>query len=161
VVREAIAFSKERDLFPPQRPNGNELTDTRYLYILAGESLEPAVFAVSSTKLKTYKNLMARYHNWRVVNSKGDKVQPPLAALRIKLTSYDDVAGGHDFMNLTMEPAVGNDLNSSMLAPNDERLQIALKVVDDFDASRIKVDYAAERVAKEPTRDAEVFDNAF
>ena len=149
VVREAIRFSREQDIWPIQRENGNELTDTRYLYVLAGESLEAAVFAVSSKKLKTYKALMARHHNWRVEGSDGKKKQPALCMLRIKFTSFDDSAGGFDFSNLIMEPAVNNDLNASILPVDDPRVVVGLQVAQDFDNSKIKVDYEGERGAKD------------
>lgn len=157
VVREALAYSKQEDIFPPVRPNGNELTDTRYLYVLAGRALEPAVFAISSKKMKTYKDLMAKYHNWRVLNSKGEKVQPPLCSLRVRCRSFDDHAKGHDFQNLILEPAVDGDMNKSLLPPDDPRVKIGLQVVEDFEQSRIKVDYAGERDAK----DADIDDGAF
>ena len=153
-VREAIALSKQEDVWPIRRPNGNELTDTRYLYILAGESLEPAVFAISSKKLKTYKDFMARYHPWRVETPSGKKVQPALCMVRIKCTSFDDHAQGHDFSNLIMEPAVYNDLNASILSLDDPRVVAGLQVADQFDASNIKVDYAGEREAS--VKDAEI-----
>ena len=145
IVREAIAYSKQEDIWPIRRPNGNELIDTRYLYVLAGEATEAAVFAISSKKLKTYKNLMARIHNFRVLNSAGERVQPPLCAIRILCSSFDDSAKGHDFSNLTLEPAVDNDLAKSLLPMDDPRVKIGLQVADDFDNSRLKVDYAGER----------------
>lgn len=153
-VREALAHSKENDLFPPQRSNGNELTDTRYLYVLVGDNLEPAVFAISSKKLKTYKDLMAKYHSWRVLNSNGKKVQPSLCMFRVKCTSFDDHAAGFDFSNLIMAPAVNNSLDDSVLSPDDPRVVAGLAVADLYDANKIKVDYAGEHEA----RDAEVID---
>lgn len=144
-VREAIAHSKQNDIWPIKRPNGNELQDTRCLYVLAGDGVDPAVFSISSKKLKTYKNLMARIHNFRVVNSKGERVQPALCQHRIKCSSFDDSSKGHDFSNLTMEPAVDNDLAQSLLPFDDPLVKIGLQVADDFDNSRLKVDYAAER----------------
>ena len=148
IVREAIAYSKQEDIWPIQRPNGNELTDTRYLYVLAGKSLDPAVFAISSKKLRTYKDLMADHYKCRVETPSGEKKQPPLCSVLVKCTSFDDVGQGHDFKNLIMEPAINNDIHDSLLPLDDPRVVAGIKVVEQFKASSIKVDYAGERNAE-------------
>ena len=162
VVREAEAHSKLNDIWPIERPNKNRIVDTRYLYVLVGDCLEPAVMAISSSKLKNFKNSykekMSIYHRCRVKNSNGDKVKPPLCMIRFIVKSFDDVGKGEDFSNLKMFFAVDDNINKSIRSFDDPIVKLGIQVAEDFNNSNIQVDYAEERVDSDEVIDVKVFE---
>lgn len=68
---------KNRDMLP----NGNELIDTRYLYVLIkGDNgdFNPAVISFAKTGSKTVKTIMSRARNLRITKADGTKISAPL-----------------------------------------------------------------------------------
>lgn len=71
-------------------PNGNDLVETYYAYLIlvdAQGNPTPAVLSCSSTRIKSYKAMMTKANMIMVPAPGGGKVKPPLFAHKFRLTT--------------------------------------------------------------------------
>jgi hypothetical protein len=112
--KESTVFGKYKT------PAGNDLIETFYITGMihrslnideqAAGSIEPAVIAFSSTKIKVYKSIMTRLRTFQ--NGK-----PPLFAHRLIITTSGEKNDRGEFYNFSVKPAVNNDLAQSLIPP--------------------------------------------
>lgn len=112
-------------------PDGNDLVETFYLYGVAIKpegDVEPVVIGFTSTKIKVYKKFMTRVNMFQL-NQGGRKIQPPLFAHRVKLTTASEKNNKGQFHNFALSSAEGS-LKDSLLPPDDERFMAAKQLRD-------------------------------
>jgi len=110
-------------------PDGNELVETYYAYlILNGEDGPlPAVLSCSSTRIKPYKAMMTKANMIMVPTPDGRKVKPPLFAHKFRLTT--EKRKNNDGEWHTFVVAFDSDDKSAAkarLAPDDPLFQAAV-----------------------------------
>lgn len=147
VYYEAKNYSAAEGFWPWRLPNGNELVETVNLYLLipSKNGIEPVVMPISSTKFKTYSDLMDKFDRYRVELSNGKLVKPPMCIHRIKLSSFDDEGKGNEFSGLLMEGAANNNLDEGMLKKDDPRYIAGKLLAQQFKEGKVEVDYDAEK----------------
>lgn len=108
-------------------PNGNDLIETFYVYgvMITETSVEQAVIAFTSTKIKAYKRWMSRAHTIQVALPDGRRVPAPLFAHRYRLTTVKEKNNKGEFYNFVIE-FDGVDANACRLGPDNEVFQQAV-----------------------------------
>jgi len=115
---QATEFGKYR------LPNGNELGETFYLYAVT-EGGGMIVVPFRSTKIKVYKQWNTRLRMFTVTDAEGRKVNPPMFAHHVRVTSVAQENAKGKFFNLVLEPAKKQMLES-MLRPEHPLFQAAV-----------------------------------
>lgn len=108
-------------------PIGNDLVETYYVYgivVKADGNIEPAVIALTSTKITVYKHWNTQMQMFRVPTKDGRKIQPPLYAHSVRIASVSQKNSRGTFFNFSITPARGN-LANSLLQLDDPRFQAA------------------------------------
>ena len=150
VVKKAREASKGGlDL---KTPAGNDLQETFYIYGIRtsgpGTGAEEAVvLSFSKTKIKSYKTITTRLFTW-----KGTK-QVPLFAYQLVMKSFDTQnKKGQPYSNVTIEPAVENDIQKSLLPPlidgkPNPLLLAGKELYEGFKGSLVRADHASQEAA--------------
>jgi len=128
---EIVMKAKQRASDPTSLKTeaGNDLIDTAYVYgIICHEDgrLESVVLAFTSTKLKVYRHLMTKLRQF-TVQVNGKKVNPPLFAYRLRVTTTTEKNKKGSFYNFKISAAEGS-LADSLLSTEDERFQAAVSL---------------------------------
>ena len=123
--------------------NGNELTETFYLYglLVAGGVPSQVVIGFSSTQIKKYKAFMTRYMGIQYPNQDGKMVRPPLWAHRWKLSTAYEQKGTYSWYGwriaLVEEPA-----SRSLMKTSDPLYQFGKEFYNALKEGAAKVDYS-------------------
>ena len=131
VVTAAKAKAKKfNDL---QTPEGNELVETFYVYVVLtnddGDALGYAIISCESTKIKVYKGWNTRLLSTMIKRPDGSKVRPPMWAHHCRMVTKQESNNKGTWHNPVLGPA-GEDIRSSLLAADDERYQSARELRD-------------------------------
>lgn len=129
VVQRAKAEAKSfKDL---RTPAGNDLVDTFQLYCLrlnavdAAEPAEIVVLSCTKTKIKRYREYMTRVGTFVLQDEEGNVLASPrdipLFAHRLKVTATRERGAEGPYYNVLLEPAVGNDIEKSMIDPSTRK----------------------------------------
>lgn len=148
VVVEALAAAAKFGKYKTKE--GNDLTDTVYLYGVVcrdGEPLFPAVLAFSSTKWKVFRTWNSQVKMFQVPLDNGRKQQPPIFAHSLKITSARQTNDKGTFFNLVITPTKGS-IKDSILSPDDPRF-LAAKAIKNM------VVQGKAKVAEETQADGE------
>ena len=123
--------------------NGNELTETFYLYglLVAAGVPSQVVIGFSSTQIKKYKAFMTRYMGIQYPNQDGKMVRPPLWAHRWKLSTAYEQKGTYSWYGwriaLVEEPA-----SRSLMKTSDPLYQFGKEFYNALKEGAAKVDYS-------------------
>ncbi len=115
----------------------NELVETIYVYgqLVSDDAektpLGAAVFGVSSTKIKAWQQIRNKIKKHMVVLPNGRKVNPPMFANLLRVTTETEVKKGKTFYNVHFAPAVGGDLRQSLL-PTSHPAYVAARMIEDM-----------------------------
>jgi len=104
-------------------PNGNELIETVYLYVVVCEGKFPAgwaVLSISSTNLKFYKKWNSGPSDFVLFDAKGGKIDVPLFAHLTRVTTDENHYRKGDSFNFILRPANGS-IRASLLPQTDPR----------------------------------------
>lgn len=100
----------------------NDLVETFYMYgVLLDENNEPGEFvtiAFASTKIKAYRKYNTRARMFTVTLPNGRKMNPPMYANTVRMTTVLQKNAKGSFYVPVLEPAVDNDMISSLLPPD-------------------------------------------
>jgi hypothetical protein len=143
-VAKAKAESKKfGEYFFDGDPEGDELSETFTVFgaVCTPEgALGMAVVPFKGTGIKCYKNWMTQVRAQTVIIN-GQKKVPPLYCHFARLTTEFKKNNEGTFWVPKYEPALGT-VTKSMLAPTDERFQMAKAVKMLLDMGTAKVDYS-------------------
>ncbi len=108
---------------------GTELTETFYIYgvLVGGDVSSPETLHVvggiiipfASTKIKAYKKWNTSVRTHMVVTPNGRRVNPPIFANLVRVTTVPDENKKGKFNNIRLAPAIGG-LKDSLLPPTGE-----------------------------------------
>lgn len=114
----------------PYKTNGgkHEIIETQYLYcVIVDENDAPTggffVMSFTSTKLAAWRKWNTAIHTFRI-DSNGRKVQPPLYAHVVELTTREQTNKHGDFYNFVLSPAHG-DMKKSLVGPQSDGFMAA------------------------------------
>lgn len=107
-------------------PAGNELQETFQIFALiidgpeATESKDQVVISFSRTKIKRYKQILTRLRTFK------GSASIPLFAHRLVMGVTDEKnAAGKPYKNVTLSPAIDNDVAASLLPADSPLLELA------------------------------------
>lgn len=151
-----VAAAKERstEFGKYKMPNGNELVETFYVYVVLCNEKEPTGFAVIpfwSTKIKVYKRANTKWSSCMLMKQDGTKIHPPMFSHLTRVTTRGEENKKGKFHNFVLEPANG-DIRNSMLSPDDPRFQAAAEFYQLINDGAIRIAYDS---VQQPTGDAE------
>jgi hypothetical protein len=109
---------------------GNDLVETFYVYgILVGDdTVEQAVIAFTSTKIKRYKAWLTKAKTVRMKTSDGKLIGLPLFAHKYRLRTIKEKNNFGDFYNFTVPDWDGGDAADARLATDSDVFQAAVAV---------------------------------
>lgn len=119
---------------------GNELIETFYVYGVIVDNEQPlgmAIIPFTSTKIKQYKKANTRMSTFLMTGPGGRRINPPLFAHLIKVSTFRDKNPKGSFSNIELAPANG-DIASSLLKPSDPRFQAAAECKKLVDGGLVK-----------------------
>jgi hypothetical protein len=132
--------------------DGNDLVETYYLFgVLCtpeGDSLGMALMAFTSTKIKAYRHIMGRLNSFQIRLEDGRRINPPLFAHALKISTRSQKNAKGTFYVPSIEPAVDNDVTASLLSPEDPRFLMAAECEKLVDAGRAKADDSGQAGAE-------------
>lgn len=137
VVRKAIAAGTFGNYLTPE---GNQLVETFYVYgaICDDEiALGMGVVPYSRTKIRSYKRWMMRL---REFVTPGGRQHPPLYAHLTRVTSMLRKNEKGTFYVPVMRASHPDGLVKSLLAPSDERFQLAKACREHVDSGQVNID---------------------
>jgi len=107
----------------------HEIIETQYLYCIGvDEENDPTgeffVLSFTSTKLSAWRKWNTSIHTFRVPTPSGAKVQPPLYAHVVNLTTKEQSNKHGDFYNFLLTPANG-EMKNSLVGPQSAAFQAA------------------------------------
>lgn len=108
---------------------GNDLIETFYVYGVQTDgdaAVGMAVIAFTSTKIKVYKKFNTKVRTHLVALADGRRVNPPLFANLVRISSFKDKNNKGEFFNFQLSPAEGGDLKASLLKTDDPRFLAAV-----------------------------------
>jgi hypothetical protein len=149
-----VATARNENAFKAFRmPNGNDLQETFYVFGLqvSGEGSAPIGLAFGSTKIKGYKSWMYIARAIQVLNSAGNRVNPPLFSHKYRIKTKKRVDGTKTWY-IPVVSFEGADAESSRLTPADQLYQLARGVMSAYNSGALKADYSktsAESVESE------------
>jgi len=122
-------FKSRGDRGPWKVEDGkHEIIETQYLYCLVvDENNEPTgeffVLSFTSTKLAAWRKWNTSIHTFRIDSPRG-KVQPPLYAHVVELSTVEQSNKHGDFYNYVLKPANG-EMKMSLVGPQSAAFQSA------------------------------------
>lgn len=121
-----VARESAKDPLDLRTPAGNELVETYQMFclVLAGvdstEVKDQVVVSFSKTKIKRYKQIMTRLRTFK------NSARIPLFAYRLKMLSTQEKnPAGQPYKNVSLVPAINNDVGQSLLPADSPLLEIA------------------------------------
>lgn len=120
--------------------NGNDLVETFYLYGVVGAECQPVVVPFTSTKIKAFKRWNTQRHMLYLPGPNGTKVQPPLYAHSVKISTVREKNPKGSFFNLLLAPANGG-VKESLIQRTDPRFQAACDLYEAVSAGKAKAAY--------------------
>ena len=130
-------------------PDGNDLTETFYIFGViddgTGQPEGMAVIALSSTKIKTYKNWIAKIRA-HTVEIDGNKFQPAMYANIAKMTCWFEKFDEGSAWVTEINPLFGA-VKDSLIPKTDPRFQMAKLCKQMVEQGAAKVDYAKQAAA--------------
>lgn len=161
VVKQAKAASTS---FGKYKVGENDLVETYYLFGVlsneAGDALGMALMAFTSTKIKAYKAIMGRLNACQIRLADGRRVNPPLFAHCLRISTRQQKNTKGTFYVPVIEPAVvGEDglpnVLASLISPEDLRFQMAAECEKLVDAGRAVADEKSQAGEPAPQQDSE------
>lgn len=125
VVKRAKAASTEFGKYRTEA--GNDLIETFYVFgiLSTPNGASMAVMAFTSTKIKAYKSVMGRLNAFQLNMPDGRRINPPLFAHLLSVTTKQEKNSKGTFYVPLVQPAVENDVQKSLLSPEDPRFRMA------------------------------------
>lgn len=121
--------------------NGNDLIETFYIIGLMlnedGEVVGPMIVSASSTKIKPYRGLMTRLRTYLHPTPNGRKVQPPLFAHKVRVTTEKQKNNKGEFFNFVFSP-LNDSVAASLTPPNDPIMEAAKDLKTAFDTGAVR-----------------------
>lgn len=156
VVRKAKSESTQFGKY--RTPDGNDLVETFYVY---GVLVDPedrhvlswAVLAMSSTKIGVYKKAMTRLNTFQTTLEDGRRINPPLYAHLLRLSTTLERRSKGDSYNFVIQPAVENDVQKSLLDPESDTFKTAAELMELIDSGKARAD--TESVTQDRQSDEE------
>ena len=133
-------------------PEGNELVETFYAYLILNlpEGPTPAVLSNTSTRIKPYKAMMTKANMIMVPTADGRKVKPPLFAHKFRLTTEkrkNNDGEWHTYVVAFDSP--DKSALGARLAPTDELFQAAAAFHDVIKAGAFTTNETGEAKARD------------
>lgn len=166
ITSQVVADAKAKYKFGEYKTEaGNDLVDTFYVYAITEHDLAPLIIGFNSTKISVYQTWMGKLRKHLIQLENGNKVNPPLFANRVRITSKGQKNNKGDFFNFVISPAeeditdaktgevVKSALAASLLPPDDERLKTAVEVKKIIQSGQAKVDFNAQTAESEATQE--------
>lgn len=150
VVKAAKAASTEFGKYKTE--NGNDLVETFYVFFILNRAAM-AVMAFTSTKIKAYKAVMGRLNAFQIAMPDGRRINPPLFAHSVKVTTKAEKNKHGSFYVPIVQPAVENDVQKSLLKPNDPTFLMAAECQRLVDSGKAKADMASQEQARHAAED--------
>lgn len=128
-----------------KKPNSeNELVETFYVYgifVPPGEDSQPhpAVMAMSSTKIKPYKDWMFQARGVVIPLPDGRKIKPPLWAHRYRFTTKFVEKNNYSWWNWVIR-FDGSGASDARIAPNDDLYMLGKSLYEDISSGIKKAD---------------------
>lgn len=149
VVKEAKARAKaEGAKFGKYTTvKGNDLVETFEVFAVLSiddQAAGMAVVSFASMKIKPYKVIMGRLNSYQTVTEDGRRINPPLFAHLIEITTVFTKKPEGTFYNAVVKPAVGNDVEKSTLETNDPRFTMGAELEKLVMAGAADADYASQ-----------------
>ncbi len=159
VIVDAIKRNNGQEFGMLKTKDGNELNKTFNMYVVLtdGEnSLGYAVISATSTKIKVCRQLMAKLHSFMVEVAPGKRINPPLFANCVRLTTVEQKGAKGEFYNIAFSPANGS-VKESLLPPGHAVLEEAVNFNKLINEGKAKADFAAapSEVKSESSEDTE------
>lgn len=144
VVKEAKANSTK---FGSYKLGENDLVETYYVFgvlVKDGQAQGMATMAFTSTKIKAYKAIMGRLNSFQIVLEDGRRINPPLFAHLLTITTMKQKNDKGSFYVPVIKPAVDNDIKSSLLDPKGIPFLMAAECEKLVDTGAAKADTATQ-----------------
>ena len=141
--------------------NGNDLTEQFNVYAVltdGEDALGGIVIPFTSTKIKAYKKWNTRVSTFLQIRSDGKRAVPPLFSHLVRVRSVPEENQHGKFFGISLSPAVDNDLESSMISPDDERFVVAHALMRSVSSGEVR---AAAPASKESNSDAVIGEAPF
>lgn len=147
---------------------GNDLVETFYLFgvlfdLETGDSLGSICVPFASTKIKAYKKITTALYQFTVPVADGSggtrKINPPLFAHRLKVTTFDDKNNEGDFSNIKVA-ALNGDLKEGLLEVDSDLFQEAMALKNSIAKGAARAAYESMNTAAASSED-EDDDGAF
>lgn len=142
---------------------GNDLVETYKVYALVMDDADSdsysdqVVISFSKTKIKRYKQIMTRLRTM-----KGSQNIPLFAHKLVMASTSEKNAGGKAYKNVSINPAIGNDVASSLIDPGGAQsgiMETANTLREAIGTGAAKADFTStEASAKPGTESDEVFE---
>jgi len=129
-------------------PEGNDLVDTFYIYgnlvSEEGDSLGACVIGCNSTKIKPYQGIMGRLRKHLVTAKSGKKVNPPLFANLIRITTEAETRPDGTSFNFRFHPAMDNDVLKSLIPTTSPLYRAGRTLAEQVNAGQVKASAKGE-----------------
>lgn len=126
-------------------PNGNELTETFYVYgVMIDEDggTVPMAISFSGTRIKKYKNWMTKARTVQLTNAQGKRFPAPLFAHKYRLETVPDSSPKGKFNNWKIS-FDGASAAEARLDPKSDAVQEARSMIELVRSGEAKVDHGA------------------
>lgn len=146
---EIVARAKANSDFGKYKtPSGNDLVEAFQIYgVLVGEDGDAngmAVISFTSTKIKVYKNIITKLRMFTIKTSDGRKINPPLFAHKLRISSFKDRNSQGEFHNFVVNPAVDKDVRASLIDPTSSLFEEAKQCMEMVKSGIAQADYASQ-----------------
>lgn len=136
-------------------PNGNDLVETFYAYLIINlpEGPVPAVLSCSSTRIRSYKAMMTKANMIMVPTPDGRKVKPPLFAHKFRLTTEKRKNTDGEWHTFVVAfDSEDKSAAKARLAPTDGLFQAAVEFNEVIRAGAFTTNEAGESKARETSQ---------
>lgn len=126
VVKKAVAASEKFGEYSTEA--GNDLVETYYLFVMVikpDATVEYAVIAFTSMKVKLYKNFITKAKMIQIGLPDGRRVNPPLFAHIYRAKTIKETKDGNTYFNFQPIAFNGADAAAVRLSPEDSLYQEA------------------------------------
>lgn len=152
VVKKAKGASTEFGKYVSE--TGNDLVETFYVFGILRKDGVPvgmAVMPFTSTKIKAYRAVMGRLNSFQITLPDKRRITPPMYAHSLKITTLKQSNKHGTFYIPVVQPAVENDVEKSLLPPDDACFLMAAECEKLVDSGKAYAD--TESINREPGSD--------
>ncbi|MBW2636066.1 MAG: hypothetical protein JRC86_00825 [Deltaproteobacteria bacterium] len=135
----------------------NDLVETFYMVGQHvdedGQALGQLMITYTSTKIKVYKGCMSTLHSFLIPTSGGKKMNPPLFANLLRVTSMEQTNAGQTSANFVLSPAKGS-VAESLLPPDSDLVASGYGLSALVEAGDAKIDHGGGQASEAPKEEA-------